>query len=148
MEFPRDCADPTAMQALGREIAVELASGGVLALDGELGAGKTELVKGLAAEVGFKGLVTSPTFPLVHEYRSGQQALVHFDFYRVEAVEEVLDLGWDEFLEEPGSILAIEWASRFPELWPAKTMALELTILPGGARRVSLHPLISAEGSS
>jgi tRNA threonylcarbamoyladenosine biosynthesis protein TsaE len=85
---------------------------------------------------------------LVHEYRSGQQALVHFDFYRVEAVEEVLDLGWDEFLEEPGSILAIEWASRFPELWPAKTMALELTILPGGARRVSLHPLISAEGSS
>jgi tRNA threonylcarbamoyladenosine biosynthesis protein TsaE len=148
MEFPRDCADPAAMQALGREIAVELASGGVLALDGELGAGKTELVKGLAAEVGFEGLVTSPTFPLVHEYRTGRQALFHFDFYRVGAVEEVLDLGWDEFLEEPGSIMVIEWASRFPELWPPTTMALELTFLPGGARRVTLQPLISARDSS
>ena len=56
MELPRDCADPAAMQALGRELGERLGAGGVVALDGELGAGKTELVKGLAAELGFQSL--------------------------------------------------------------------------------------------
>jgi len=137
MDFPRKCKDPSAMQALGRDLAGELINGGVIGLDGELGAGKTELVKGLAAGVGHGGPVTSPTFTLLHEYRMGVRALYHFDFFRVERAEEILHLGWDEFLEESGSILAVEWASRFPELLPGEALRVNLQILPGEARRVT-----------
>jgi tRNA threonylcarbamoyladenosine biosynthesis protein TsaE len=147
MELPRDCADPAAMQALGRELGERLRAGGVVALDGELGAGKTELVKGLAAELGFQGVVTSPTFTLLHEYRTGRQPLFHFDFYRVKRAEEILDLGWDEFLEEAGGTLAVEWASRFPELFPPETIWLRLEIPPEGGRRVLLSSLSGSDPS-
>jgi|TARA_B100001964_G_scaffold220330_2_gene263284 tRNA threonylcarbamoyladenosine biosynthesis protein TsaE len=125
------------MQALGRDLAGELTNGGVIGLDGELGAGKTELVKGLAAGVGHAGPVTSPTFTLLHEYRMGVRTLYHFDFYRVERAEDILRLGWDDLVEESGSILAVEWASRFPELLPEGALRVNLQILPGEARRVT-----------
>ena len=67
MEFPRDCANPTEMQALGRELAAAMGPGEVLALTGDLGAGKTELVKGIALGMGHEGVVTSPTFTLLHD---------------------------------------------------------------------------------
>lgn len=125
------------MQALGRKLAEEMATGGVVALDGELGAGKTEMVKGMAAGMGYGGVVTSPTFTLLHEYRAGRKILYHFDFYRVENAQEIVELGWDELLEEPGSLLAVEWASRFPQLLPSAALRLELEILPEGGRRVT-----------
>lgn len=123
------------MRALGRELAEELAGGGVVALCGELGAGKTELVKGLAAGLDYHGVVSSPTFTLLHEYRGGKCPLFHFDFYRVEEAEEIVDLGWDELLEEEG-IVAVEWADRFPGLLPPNAEILEIEVLPGGGRRV------------
>ena len=81
--------------------------------------------------------MTSPTFTLLHEYRMGVRALYHFDFYRVERAEEILHLGWDDLVEESGSILAVEWASRFPELLPEEALRVNLQILPGEARRVT-----------
>ena len=147
MEFPIDCADAAAMQALGRQLARELAPGAVIGLDGDLGAGKTEMVKGLAAGVGHPGAVTSPTFTLLHEYRGGERPLFHFDFYRVERAEEILDLGWDDFLEE-GGLCAVEWAARFPSLLPPEALRLGITILPGGQRRVGLQAPVSGGGES
>jgi tRNA threonylcarbamoyladenosine biosynthesis protein TsaE len=67
----------------------------------------------------------------------GVRTLYHFDFYRVERAEDILRLGWDDLVEESGSILAVEWASRFPELLPEGALRVNLQILPGEARRVT-----------
>ena len=123
------------MQALGRELAEELNGGEVVALCGELGAGKTELVKGLAAGLGYHGMVTSPTFNLLHEYRGGRLVVFHFDLFRVEQAEEIVDLGWDELMEE-GGVLAVEWAERYPHLLPPDALVLSIEIHPGDRRRV------------
>jgi tRNA threonylcarbamoyladenosine biosynthesis protein TsaE len=124
------------MEALGESLATELAAGGVLALVGGLGAGKTRLAKGLARGAGYSGEVTSPTFALVHEYRGGRLPLFHFDLYRLKSADELLAIGWDEFLDGPG-ILIVEWADLFPELLPPETRWLRFEVLPEGGRRVS-----------
>ncbi len=124
------------MEALGESLATELAAGGVLALVGGLGAGKTRLAKGLARGAGYSGEVTSPTFALVHEYRGGRLPLFHFDLYRLKSADELLAIGWDEFLDGPG-ILIVEWADLFPELLPPETRWLRLEVLPEGGRRVT-----------
>lgn len=108
---------PEAMIALGREIGSGLEAGAVLALQGDLGAGKTHFTKGLAEGLGCSSEVTSPTFTLVHEYHGGRLPLYHFDFYRMESEDEVLRVGWDEYLDEEG-VLVIEWPDKFPGLMP------------------------------
>ncbi len=128
--------DEAEMEALGEELAAGMAPGGVLALVGGLGAGKTRLVKGLARGIGHAGEVTSPTFSLVHEYRGGRLPVFHFDLYRLKSAEELLGIGWDEFLEEGGIVVA-EWADLFPELLPPETRWLRIEVLPEGGRRVS-----------
>ena len=110
---------------LGARLAATLRAGDVIALDGDLGAGKTHFIKGLAAGLGHSGPVTSPTFTLLHEYTDGSLPLYHFDFYRLETPDEVLAIGLDEYLAS-GGILAIEWASKFPQLLPAKTRWLRI----------------------
>ena len=128
--------DEAEMEALGVELAAGLEPGSVLALVGGLGAGKTRLVKGLARGMGFPGEVTSPTFSLVHEYRGGRLPLFHFDLYRLKEVEELLGIGWDEFFDEPGVVIA-EWADLFPDLLPPHTRWLHLEVLPEGGRRIT-----------
>lgn len=128
--------DEAEMEALGEEIAAALEPGSVLALVGGLGAGKTRFVKGLARGAGYAGEVTSPTFALVHEYRGGRQPLFHFDLYRLKDAGELLAIGWDEFFDEPGTVIA-EWADLFPELLPDGTRWLHFEVLPDGGRRVS-----------
>ena len=124
------------MRALGHELAQELTPGTVIGLDGELGAGKTELVKGLAAGMGHEGVGTSPTFTLLHEYPAGKRVLYHLDFYRMEAEQEALALGWDDLLEDPEGVVAVEWAGKFAGLLPAGTRRLRVTLMPGGGRRI------------
>ncbi len=102
---------------LGRKVAATLRGGEVLALDGDLGAGKTHFVKGIAAGLGCDADVTSPTFTLIHEYTGGRLPLHHFDFYRLESEDEVLRLGLDDYLGTEG-VAAIEWAGKFPALLP------------------------------
>lgn len=123
------------MIRLGREVAEGLAAGDVLALQGGLGAGKTHFTKGLAAGLGCRGEVTSPTFTLVHEYGGGRLPLFHFDFYRMESEDEVLRIGWDEYLDEDG-VVVVEWPDKFPELLPPGTQWLKV-VHDGGARVVS-----------
>src|SRR5690349_16704452 len=85
--------------ALGRAQATLLRRGDVLALCGDLGAGKTHFVKGLAAALGTDAAVTSPTFTLIHEYPGGRLPLYHFDFYRLDDEDEALKIGLDEYLD-------------------------------------------------
>lgn len=124
-----------AMQELGSATAQSARPGMVIALVGDLGAGKTHWTKGFVAGIGSAMEVTSPTFGLVHEYDDGKMPVFHFDFYRIGSEEELIALGWDEYLERGGVIVA-EWGNRFPELLPADTCWLHFEIQPDGGRRV------------
>jgi tRNA threonylcarbamoyladenosine biosynthesis protein TsaE len=125
--------------ALGRNIATTLRRGDVLALCGDLGAGKTHFVKGLAAGLGAATSVTSPTFTLIHEYPGGRLPLFHFDFYRLEDEDEALKIGLDEYLDGDGTCV-IEWADKFPALLPPHTRWLRFTHREDGARAIDEIP--------
>ncbi len=92
----------------------------VFGLIGELGAGKTQFVKGFAAGIGSAADVTSPTFTLIHEYLDGRLPLYHFDFYRIGSAPELVRVGFDDYVEGDG-VCIIEWADRFPDLIPARS---------------------------
>jgi tRNA threonylcarbamoyladenosine biosynthesis protein TsaE len=113
--------------AAGRIYGRNAAKGDVFALIGNLGAGKTQFVKGFVAGLGSIAEVTSPTFVLVHEYEDGRLPVYHFDFYRLDNGEAALRLGFDDYVFGDGVSL-IEWADRFPDLIPkeAKWLSFEL----------------------
>ncbi|MBK8039549.1 MAG: tRNA (adenosine(37)-N6)-threonylcarbamoyltransferase complex ATPase subunit type 1 TsaE [Verrucomicrobiaceae bacterium] len=120
----------------GRQLAPTLAAGDVIALCGQLGAGKTQITRGIVAGMGSAVAVTSPTFTLVHEYLDGRLPVFHFDFYRMESASEVIGIGWDEFLTEPGVII-VEWADMFPDLMPPGTRWFHIEAQPDGTRQVT-----------
>ncbi|HVJ45108.1 MAG TPA: tRNA (adenosine(37)-N6)-threonylcarbamoyltransferase complex ATPase subunit type 1 TsaE [Luteolibacter sp.] len=128
---------PAEMEALGRAAAERVVPGDVFALTGGLGAGKTHWTKGFAAAMGCAEQVTSPTFPLVHEYAGSAMPVFHFDFYRLDSPDELIALGWDEYLEAGGVIVA-EWADKFPDLLPPSAIRLQFTVDPDGGRTVGL----------
>jgi tRNA threonylcarbamoyladenosine biosynthesis protein TsaE len=121
--------------AFGHSLAGSLRRGDVLALCGDLGAGKTHFVKGLAAGLGAGDVVTSPTFTLIHEYIGGRLPLYHFDFYRLESEAEALRIGLDEYLDGDG-VCAIEWAERFQAVLPENTRWFRFSHSPGEARSI------------
>ena len=102
---------------VGRDLAATLSAGDVVLLFGDLGAGKTAFVRGLAEGLGVqRDDVSSPTFTLIHEYRGGRLALLHVDLYRLNDAREIDDLGVDEL--GSGGVVAIEWAEKLPRGWP------------------------------
>jgi tRNA threonylcarbamoyladenosine biosynthesis protein TsaE len=121
--------------ALGQRLGAAAAPGAVIAVCGGLGAGKTHLTKGIVAGLGADPeAVSSPTFSLVHEYRGGRLPVFHFDFYRMSSADEVLAIGWDEYLEA-GGVCVVEWADLFPELMPPGTPWWRLELSGEGKRR-------------
>jgi len=126
-DFLKRVNSPEEMIALGSEVVAGLKAGSVIALVGGLGAGKTHFTKGVAAGLGSNAEVTSPTFSLAHEYQGGRLALFHFDFYRMDSEEEVLGIGWDEYLDtaDDEGIIVVEWPHKFPDLLPPHTLWLD-----------------------
>jgi len=119
---------PEAMEEVGRLYADRVVPGSVVALAGGLGAGKTHWTRGLVAGLGCAAEVTSPTFGLVHEYPGGRIPVIHLDFYRLGSAEELIALGWDEYLES-GAVVIAEWGDKFPGLLPPDTRWLEFSIV-------------------
>ena len=111
----------------GAQCARNALHGDVFGLTGDLGAGKTQFVKGFVAGMGANTEVTSPTFTLIHEYGGGRVPVYHFDFYRLESADEVTRLGLDEYLFGDG-VCIIEWADRFKELLPSGTRWISLEV--------------------
>jgi len=103
--------NPDETLALGEEWGRAAASGLVIGLTGDLGAGKTQLAKGIARGLGITELVHSPTFTLVSEYRSGRLPLFHLDLYRLESREQIIAAGLEEYLA-PKGVTVVEWAER------------------------------------
>lgn len=129
--FPVALPDAEATRELGRAIGQSTRAGEVLALVGDFGAGKTTLTQGIVEGLGYREKVTSPTFTLVQEYSGGRLEVFHFDFYRVEDEFELLDLGWDDYLERSGVVI-VEWPNLHPELLPEGTRWLTLSHHEGG----------------
>ena len=133
--LPAETASPAETLALGARLAAHLGPGDVVALYGDLGAGKTHLVKGLAAGLGLDAdEVASPTFVLVHEYAT-TPPLYHFDAYRTERPDEFTRLGFEEYAEGDG-ICVVEWPERIAPLLPPRTLRLHLTVLEGDRRMI------------
>jgi tRNA threonylcarbamoyladenosine biosynthesis protein TsaE len=102
---------------LGRSFARTLIPGDVVAVFGDLGSGKTRFIKGICAGLGVKEHVASPTFTIVTEYSSKWGSIFHFDFYRIESLNEIFGIGFDEYLTR-GGICLIEWAEKALPLLP------------------------------
>lgn len=131
------------MQKLGRDLASVLAEDDVVYLLGELGAGKTTLVRGVARGLGYPGRVTSPTFTLMNIYAT-DPLIYHFDFYRLEN-SDMEDLGLDDYLE-CGGISLLEWPQVGQELLPQEALWLEIELIDNDYER-SRMVSISAQGS-
>jgi tRNA threonylcarbamoyladenosine biosynthesis protein TsaE len=135
------CNSPARTQAVASAIAATLLPGDVIVLDGDLGAGKTTFVQGLARAMGVDEVVTSPTFTLMRSYPTAFGVdLLHVDVYRLESEAEIVALGLPELLDD-GVVAAIEWGRRaLPAIGP-EHLSVELDLTDdNGARRLVLAP--------
>ena len=115
---------PEETEALGADLAGRLEPGTVIAFTGDLGAGKTAFVRGVARGLGISERVTSPTFTIVNEYEGGRLPLFHFDMYRLGSSDELFDIGWEDYLAR-GGVCAVEWSENVAD---ALTGAISVSI--------------------
>ncbi len=128
---------PAETEQLGEKLASKLTGGAVLALRGDLGAGKTAFTRGLARGLGYAGAVTSPTFTIVNEYEGGRLPLFHFDLYRLSSSDELWDIGWEDYLDR-GGVCAVEWSERASELLE-NAVSVTLRRLDDTAREITVE---------
>ena len=108
----------------------------VIALYGEMGAGKTTFTKALCKVLGVVDGVNSPTFTLINEYRTkGGETIYHFDFYRIIKLEEAFDIGFEEFAES-GNLCIIEWPEKIEQILPSDTLRVKISVLDDGKREL------------
>jgi tRNA threonylcarbamoyladenosine biosynthesis protein TsaE len=125
--------------AAGRAFAHALLPGTVIALHGDLGAGKTHFVRGIVEGWGGADQATSPTFALLHEYATPRGPVFHLDLYRARSAGEIWDSVHDE-LDAPHGLIVIEWAERFPELVPAGARQVTIEHAGAGRRTITIDP--------
>lgn len=131
---------PEETRAFGRRLAELLLPGDVLLLYGNLGAGKSELTRGVAEGLGVAGPVTSPSFTILNVYDDGRVPLYHFDWYRLESAEELYEMGMDEYLGGDG-VAVVEWPTQCPEAIPETHLAVKLTPVGETEREIILTPM-------
>jgi tRNA threonylcarbamoyladenosine biosynthesis protein TsaE len=132
---------PAETQAIGERLGARLGPGAVVACTGELGAGKTCFLQGLARGLGVTGEVTSPTFVLVNQYR-GRLPVYHVDAYRTASLGELMDLGLEEMLHGDG-VTVIEWADKLLPLLPARTIRVAISGLGDEPREIVIEEPVS-----
>lgn len=106
---------PEETSALGERWGRDASPGWILALSGDLGAGKTQLVRGLARGLGITARVQSPTFALVHEYSGGRLPLAHLDLYRLDTPGQIQGAGLEDYFLHPTGVVVVEWCERWPD---------------------------------
>ena len=117
-------ASPAETEALAQKIADKI-SPCVIALTGDLGAGKTAFTRGLAKGLGYKGEVSSPTFAIVHEYIGGRLPLYHFDMYRVDGWEDLYSTGYFDYIEQK-AVLSVEWSENITSAIPDDAVRVDI----------------------
>jgi tRNA threonylcarbamoyladenosine biosynthesis protein TsaE len=124
--------------ALGRELAPMLKHVRMVILRGDLGAGKTTLVKGIAEglDAASRDDITSPTFTLIHEFRGPDVTLYHVDLYRIETLRELDTLGLDELFAEEGNLVLLEWGEKFPRFQQEREIEIAIERRGEGERKI------------
>lgn len=128
---------------IGARLAEQLRAGDVVLMLGDMGAGKSELTRGIARGLGVTGYVTSPTFTILQVHESGRLPLYHFDWYRLSGAEELYELSMDEYLYGDG-VSVVEWPSRAEEAIPEAYLRITLTpwdAADGCGRAIELLPV-------
>ena len=125
-----------------REFIAAMGDNTVFALYGKMGAGKTTFIKALCQELGVEDVVTSPTFAVINEYRSdiAGELIYHFDFYRIKKLEEVYDMGYEDYFYG-GALCFIEWPELVEELLPGNTIKVTIEELEDGSRKLTMENL-------
>ncbi len=123
----------------GKKIGKSLKQGDIIALDGDLAAGKTYLTKGIALGLDIDEEITSPTFTLVSEY-SGKYHLYHMDIYRLEGSEDFFELGGEDMMYDDG-VCVIEWSSKIKDILPSKTIFIEIVVNDDASRTLKIQGL-------
>ena len=131
---------PQETRALGSSLARQLRPGDVLLLWGDLGAGKSEMTRGIAEGLGVTATVTSPSFTILNVYDDGRIPLYHFDWYRLNSVDELYEMGMDAYLGGDG-VAVVEWPSQCPEAIPETHLAVRLTPVGENEREITLTPM-------
>ena len=126
------------MEELGVELADALRDGMVVSLIGELGAGKTTLVKGIAKGLLITDLVVSPSYTIYRPYQGGRLTLHHLDAYRVASLAELAEVGLDQLIPPDDGVTVIEWPERIPEIVDVSYIVVRITAREDGARRVEI----------
>ena len=115
------------LKDVAQQVVESLEGRTVVLLRGEMGAGKTTLISRIAAYLGAEDTVTSPTFALVNQYEGSECRIYHFDFYRIEEIEEVFDLGYEEYFYS-GDLCFVEWPEKIEPLLPDDAMTVRITV--------------------
>ena len=123
-------------EAVGAQFARGLPGGSVAALYGDLGAGKTAFVRGMARGMGITARVNSPTFTIVNEY-PGSPELCHFDMYRLNSAGELFDIGWEDYLRR-GAVCAVEWSENVQEAFDGSEIPVRITKVSDTGRRIEI----------
>ena len=128
-------------EALGARLAAVLPGGSVVAMYGDLGAGKTAFVRGMARGMGLDCRVSSPTFTIVNEYL-GKRELIHFDMYRIGGADELFDIGWEDYLNR-GAVCAVEWSENVEDAFFGDEIVVRMEKLGDTERKITIE---GAEG--
>lgn len=138
LTYTRTSVSPEATKQLAATLAPLLRAGDVILLSGDLGAGKTQFVQGVAAKLGVTGAVTSPTFNIMISYEQATLPLYHFDLYRLESSEELEDIGYFETLDGPGASF-VEWGDKFPDEMPYEYLDVRIAVNSDETRTFIMH---------
>lgn len=124
-------------ERIGEQFAKDLPDGTVIAMYGDLGAGKTAFVRGMAKGMGLSCRVSSPTFTIVNEY-IGERELIHFDMYRLESADELFDIGWEDYLRR-GAVCAVEWSEKVEDAFFGDEIVLRIEKLGDSERKITIE---------
>lgn len=124
-------------EEVGRKLAKALPGGSVVAMYGDLGAGKTAFVRGMAKGMGLSCRVSSPTFTIVNEYL-GERELIHFDMYRLSSADELFDIGWEDYLNR-GAVCAVEWSENVQDAFFGDEIVVRIEKLNDTDRKITIE---------
>ena len=124
-------------EEVGRKLAEKLPGGSVVAMYGDLGAGKTAFVRGMAKGMGLSCRVSSPTFTIVKEYL-GERELIHFDMYRLSSADELFDIGWEDYLSR-GAVCAVEWSEKVQDAFFGDEITVRIEKLSDTERKITIE---------
>lgn len=131
--------DTNDLHETARQFIAQMGDATVFAFRGKMGVGKTTFIKALCEELGVEDVINSPTFAIVNEYRSGSGELIyHFDFYRINKIEEAYDFGYEDYLYS-GALCFIEWPEKVEELLPTDCKNVLIEENPDGSRQVTIE---------